>query len=157
MDYYDEGLNLLEDPDLSDKLIEERVADGRTYTVLVPLSADQAEARRRVMAAMAAQPTALGTEDALADLGAYVAKLEARVAELEGLCDRLHGDFCARAVGTEDTVLFESTRRDGMMFGFTGSYRRVKVPYDRSKVNAVCRVKLGAMDETHDLLGEILD
>ena len=36
------------------------------------------------MAAMAAQPTALGTEDALADLGAYVAKLEARVAELEG-------------------------------------------------------------------------
>lgn len=85
MDYYDEGLNLLVDPDLSDKLIEERVADGRTYTVLVPLSAEQAEARRRVMAAMAAQPTALGTEDALADLGAYVAKLEARVAELEGM------------------------------------------------------------------------
>ena len=80
-----------------------------------------------------------------------------RVAELEGLCERLHGAFCARAEGTEDTVLFESTRRDGMMFGFTGSYRRVKVPYDRSKVNAVCRVKLGAMDETHDLLGEILD
>lgn len=80
-----------------------------------------------------------------------------RVAELEGLCERLHGAFCARAEGAEDTVLFESTRRDGMMFGFTGSYRRVKVPYDRSKVNAVCRVKLGAMDETHDLLGEILD
>ena len=80
-----------------------------------------------------------------------------RVAELEGLCERLHGAFCARAEGTEDTVLFESTRRDGMMFGFTGSNRRVKVPYDRSKVNAVCRVKLGAMDETHDLLGEILD
>ena len=81
----------------------------------------------------------------------------ARVAELEGLCERLHGAFCARAEGTEDTVLFESTRRDGMMFGFTGNYRRVKVPYDRSKVNALCRVKLGAMDETHDLLGEILD
>jgi uncharacterized protein YceH (UPF0502 family) len=84
MDYYDEGLNLLVDPDLSDKLIEERVADGRTYTVLVPLSAEQAEARRRAMAAMAAQPTTAGTEDALADLGAYVAQLEARVAELEG-------------------------------------------------------------------------
>lgn len=80
-----------------------------------------------------------------------------RVAELEVLCDRLHGAFCARAAGTEDTVLFESTRRDGMMFGFTGSYRRVKVPYDRSKVNTICRVKLGAMDESHDLLGEILD
>lgn len=84
MDYYDEDLTPIKDPDLGDKLIEERVADGRTYTVLVPLTDAQAEARRRAMAAMAAQPTALGTEDALADLGAYVAALEARVAELEG-------------------------------------------------------------------------
>ena len=84
MDYYDDGLNLLADPDLSDKLIEERVADGRTYTVLVPLNTEQAEARRKAMAAMAACPTVAENEDALADLGAYVAKLEARVAELEG-------------------------------------------------------------------------
>lgn len=84
MDYYDEGLNLLADPDLSDKLIEERATPDGTIMVLHPLTDLQAEARRRAMAAMAAQPTALGTEDALADLGAYVAKLEARVAELEG-------------------------------------------------------------------------
>lgn len=80
-----------------------------------------------------------------------------RAGELEALCRRLHGDYCARAAGAEDTVLFESTRRGGMMFGFTGSYRRVKAPYDAAKVNTVCRVKLGAMDESHDLLGEILD
>ena len=80
-----------------------------------------------------------------------------RVAELEGLCDRLHGAFCARAVGTEDTVLFESTRRGGMMFGFTGNYRRVKAPYDAAKVNTLRRVKLGEMDESHDLMGEIRD
>ena len=47
--------------------------------------------------------------------------------------------------------------RGGMMFGFTGNYRRVKVPYDRSRINRICRVKLGAMDESHDLTGEILD
>ena len=80
-----------------------------------------------------------------------------RVAELETLCERLHGDFCARAVGTEDTVLFESTRRGGMMFGFTGNYRRVKAPYDPSRVNTICRVRLGEMDAAHDLAGEILD
>lgn len=80
-----------------------------------------------------------------------------RVAELEALCSRLHGDFCARAAGTEDKVLFESTRRGGMMFGFTGNYRRVKAPYDAAKVNTLCRVKLGEMDESHDLLGIILD
>ena len=76
---------------------------------------------------------------------------------LEALCDRLHGAFCARAVGTEDEVLFESTRRAGMMFGFTGAYRRVRVPYDAARVNTICRVKLLSMDESHDLIGEILD
>ena len=80
-----------------------------------------------------------------------------RVAELEELCGRLHGAFCAKAVGSEDTVLFESTLRGGMMFGYTGSYRRVKAPYDRTRINAICRVRFGAMDESHDLMGDILD
>ncbi len=80
-----------------------------------------------------------------------------RVQELEALCSRLHGEFCAAASGTEDEVLFESTRRNGMMFGFTGNYRRVKAPYDRSRINTLCRVRLGQMDEQHDLAGEIVE
>ena len=78
-----------------------------------------------------------------------------RVGELEEMCARLHGDFCAQASGTEADVLFESTMRGGMMFGYTGQYRRVKAPYDRSRINTVCRVRLGAMDVSHDLWGEI--
>lgn len=81
----------------------------------------------------------------------------ARVARLEELCSRLHADFCRAGIGQEQEVLFESTRRAGMMFGFTGNYRRVKVPYDREKVNTICRVRLGQMDGEHDLEGEILD
>ena len=50
-----------------------------------------------------------------------------------------------------------AARRGGMMFGFTGNYRRVKAPYDKARVNTVCRVRLGAMDESHDLMGEIRD
>ena len=80
-----------------------------------------------------------------------------RVARLEGLCDELHASFCKAGEGTEQEVLFESTRRNGMMFGYTGSYRRVKAPYDRERINKICRVKLGEMDESHDLMGEILD
>lgn len=80
-----------------------------------------------------------------------------RVQRLEGLSRRLHGAFCRRAEGGEDTVLFESTVRGGMMFGYTGSYRRVKAPCDRSRINTICRVKLGGMDESCDLLGEIRD
>ena len=44
-----------------------------------------------------------------------------------------------------------------MMFGFTGNYRRVKAPYDKARVNTICRVRLGAMDDSHDLMGEIRD
>lgn len=80
-----------------------------------------------------------------------------RVEELEKLCRRLHGEFCARAEGTTDEVLFESTMRGGMMFGYTGNYRRVKVLYDRSRINTICRVRLGRMDDANDLEGEIVD
>ena len=80
-----------------------------------------------------------------------------RVKGLNAVCDRLPGDFCRRACGTEDTVLFESTMRGGMMFGYTGNYRRVKAPYDRSRINTICRVTLGEMDSSHDLIGEIRD
>lgn len=80
-----------------------------------------------------------------------------RVEALEALCARLHAEFCARVVGEEDHVLFESTLRGGMMFGYTGNYRRVKAPYDRTRINSICRVRLGEMDESHDLIGEIVD
>lgn len=80
-----------------------------------------------------------------------------RVAELEALCDRLHRDFCAQAVGREEEVLFESTMKGGWMFGFTGNYRRVKVPYNKARINQICRVKLHEIDDSHDLIGEIID
>ena len=80
----------------------------------------------------------------------------ARVAELEGLCDRLHGDFCRRVVGSDVEVLFESTMRGGMMFGYTGNYIRVRAPYDRSRINTICRVRITGIDEvSHDVTGEI--
>ena len=79
-----------------------------------------------------------------------------RVARLEKLCDRLHRGFCAAAVGSEAEVLFESTMRGGMMFGYTDNYIRVRAPYDRSRINTLCRVRLtGTESKTHDAIGEI--
>lgn len=80
-----------------------------------------------------------------------------RVERLEELCRRLHADFCRRGVGTVQEVLFESTMRGGMMFGYTGNYRRVRVPYDRSRINTIVPVRLTGMDENHDLTGEIVE
>jgi threonylcarbamoyladenosine tRNA methylthiotransferase MtaB len=79
-----------------------------------------------------------------------------RVKQLETLCDRLHADFCRRAIGTEADVLFESTLRGGRMFGFTGNYIRVQVPYERTLINRICRVTLQEMTTSHDLTGEIV-
>lgn len=78
-----------------------------------------------------------------------------RVERLEALCDKLHAEFCQAGVGQEQEVLVESTVRGGMMFGYTGNYRRVKLPYQREYVNQIVRVKLLSMDENHDLIGEI--
>lgn len=80
-----------------------------------------------------------------------------RVEHLEELCEELHHDFCAKYQGKEAEVLFESTMRGGMMFGYTGNYVRVKVPYDKRYINQICRVKLGEIDSEHDLKAEILE
>jgi threonylcarbamoyladenosine tRNA methylthiotransferase MtaB len=79
-----------------------------------------------------------------------------RVEHLEELCDELHYEFCSKSQGKEAEVLFESTMRGGMMFGYTGNYVRVKVPYDKRFINKICRVKLGEIDSEHDLKAEIL-
>jgi len=78
-----------------------------------------------------------------------------RVERLETLCGRLHRAFCGAAIGREEQVLFESTVRGGLMSGFTGNYIRVKVPFDRTKINEICRVRLTEQDESGDLRGEI--
>ena len=79
-----------------------------------------------------------------------------RVSKLEELCDELHYDFCAQGVGNEMDVLFESTMRGGMMYGYTGNYIRVKAPYRRDLINRISRVKLVSIDEQHDVMAEIL-
>ncbi len=80
-----------------------------------------------------------------------------RVARLEALCARLHADFCRQGVGEVQEVLVESTVRGGRMFGYTGNYRRVSLPYDKRYINRIVRVKMLSMEENHDLRGEIVE
>lgn len=80
-----------------------------------------------------------------------------RVARLEALSQRLHHEFCTKAVGTYADVLFESTIKGGYMLGYTGEYRRVKAPYDRAKIGIVSRVLLKEIDKTNDIIAEFRD
>ena len=80
-----------------------------------------------------------------------------RVARLEELSDALHYEFCAQGVGKEMDVLFESTMRGGMMYGYTGNYIRVKAPYRGDLINRICRVKLSSIGEDCDVMADILE
>lgn len=51
--------------------------------------------------------------------------------------------FYEMHIGHSAEVLFEHTRKGGMMYGFTGNYIRVERPYEASLPNTVCSVKLG--------------
>ncbi|MBQ5710225.1 MAG: tRNA (N(6)-L-threonylcarbamoyladenosine(37)-C(2))-methylthiotransferase MtaB [Alistipes sp.] len=79
-----------------------------------------------------------------------------RVSRLEELSYRLHKAFAQRYLGTEREVLFESTDRSGMMYGYTDNYLRVKCKYDTSRINQICRVKLLDIDADGDIRSEIV-
>ena len=80
-----------------------------------------------------------------------------RVERLEQLNQKLHYEFCASMMGKEAEVLFESTMRGGMMYGYTGNYVRVKAPYRRDLINQISRVRLTSIEPNCDSLAEILE
>lgn len=53
-----------------------------------------------------------------------------RVRILEGLSEKLHSEFVLSNRGVPEKVLFESSDKDGKMFGYTGNYIRVERPFD---------------------------
>lgn len=65
-----------------------------------------------------------------------------RVAVLEELCSRLHGEFVLANRGIAERVLFESSCRNGKMEGYSGNYIRVERDYDPQLVNTLADVIL---------------
>ncbi len=66
----------------------------------------------------------------------------ARVQALEALCDRLHAEFYAANRGRREQVLFESTEKNGKMFGYSRNYIRVERDYDPALVGQIVEVEL---------------
>ena len=60
---------------------------------------------------------------------------ERRSKELHAISARKTEAFYREHEGYEATVLWESTHKDGLMFGFTENYIKVSCPYDKTKVN----------------------
>ncbi len=65
---------------------------------------------------------------------------ERRSKELHAISARKTKAFYREHEGYEATVLWESTHKDGLMFGFTENYIKVSCPYDKTKVNTFERI-----------------
>lgn len=65
-----------------------------------------------------------------------------RAARLQELSDRLHAGFCKANSGRTAWVLFESTVKGGMMFGYTDNYIRVEKPYDKSAIGRIVETEI---------------
>lgn len=64
---------------------------------------------------------------------------------------KLHA-FYRSQIGKEKTVLFEHTRKGGLMHGFTENYVKVEIPYDSTLSNQTRRVRLEGWNESRDAL-----
>lgn len=65
-----------------------------------------------------------------------------RVEMLTELCGKLHNEYCARFKGTVQPVLFESTCKGGVMYGYTGNYIRIERPYDKNLIGKIVDVTI---------------
>lgn len=53
-----------------------------------------------------------------------------RVKRLESLCESLHQEFVCSCKGLPEKVLWESSDKEGRMYGYTGNYIRLERAYD---------------------------
>lgn len=81
-------------------------------------------------------------------LGEYIPmeKRRERSKMLHILSDKKKRQFYEENIGSTRTVLFESEEDNGMMYGFTENYIKVKVPFDANLVNHFQQVKLEEID-----------
>ena len=65
---------------------------------------------------------------------------ERRSKQLHAISARKTESFYREHAGEEALVLWESSKKDGLMFGFTENYIKVSCPFDRTKVNTFERI-----------------
>ena len=69
-----------------------------------------------------------------------------RSKQLHILSEKKKRAFYESQIGSIRTVLFEHEEDEGMMYGFTENYIKVKMPYDANLVNTFCTLKLATID-----------
>ncbi|MFZ9586995.1 MAG: tRNA (N(6)-L-threonylcarbamoyladenosine(37)-C(2))-methylthiotransferase MtaB [Crocinitomicaceae bacterium] len=79
-----------------------------------------------------------------------------RSKQLHLLSDRKKRQFYEENRGSKRTVLFEQEEDNGMMYGFTENYVKVKFPYNRQLVNTFQEINLTEVDRDGIMKCELL-
>jgi len=84
-------------------------------------------------------------------------EMERRSRKLISLSESKHLGFMNRNIGQEAYVLFEKTRINGMITGFTGNYLRVEYPWNPKLVGQVKKVMIKGVSGSGRLNIELTD
>ena len=80
-----------------------------------------------------------------------------RSKQLHILSEKKKRAFYEQQIGTIRTVLFEAEEDEGIMYGFTENYVKVKVPFDKALVNSMQTVKLLEIDRDGVMKVELIE
>ena len=69
-----------------------------------------------------------------------------RTKQLIILSNKLQYNFYKKFVKTKQNVLFESKQKNGMLFGFTDNYIKVKIPFNKELIKTKQKVELIDID-----------
>ncbi len=78
----------------------------------------------------------------------HPAERKKRSKAMQQLSSEMKKQFIQSNRGLITTVLWENSRRNGYMFGFTENYIKIKTPFDKQKVNTIERVRLDKTDKS---------
>ncbi len=86
----------------------------------------------------------------------HPSKIEIRSKLLHELGEKKLKEFYGTYIGLHGWILFEAYNRNGKMFGFSGNYIRVEVPYEKNKINEIAEVKFTGISKEGSMLAEIV-
>jgi threonylcarbamoyladenosine tRNA methylthiotransferase MtaB len=82
---------------------------------------------------------------------------EARSKRLILLSENKHLEFCKQNIGQVTEVLFEHTKSEGMITGFTGNYLRTEYPWTAGLAGKVQKVRLTGISGSGRMTAELIN
>lgn len=82
------------------------------------------------------------TKSALMDNKVPKNRIIERSKKVHELANKKHEEFYKQHIGIITNVLFESSQKEGMIFGFSENYIKVETNYDKSLIGQIKQVKL---------------